>query len=617
MMRIMVSRVRVVVRLAALVAVSLTPACSAASQWQGDVGPGDGGPGDAGPADVERPEDPAGMIAVPGGAFFMGSSVGESPNVAAHPFSRPEHEVRLSAYEIAVTETTRAEYRACVDAGACAEPEPCDWPESVMPNPGPDHPAVCVSWLEADAYCRWAGRRLCTEAEWEYAAQGPVEQLYPWGDDPPTCEHAVILEAADGTPCFPPVADPEAPPPVLLQPVGSRPLGASPFGVLDMGGNAAEWVADYFSDSTGERDSTGEWYFLSGPRDDPQGPSAPDLEWGWDARVLRGPAYEPLVWARWHMVVDERLADVGFRCCRTPAGSRGDLDMDSDVDLVWTERIADEHPATSAAPAMAYDSGRGVTVLVASSADEDSARLETWEWDGETWTLRPGPDLDAAEHPVGAMAYDAAREVTVALLGNAIWEWDGASWVARGESPAGHAQGAIVHDSGRGVTVLVPNSEEGATSVETWEWDGETWALRAPAVSPEARSGHAMAYDSSRGVTVLFGGRVGFPDNGETWEWDGEGWTLRTGVARPARSGHAMAYDSDHQVTLMFGGAGPDTRGWAWDGSRWTELFLDVTPLRREQPAMAYDSGRGVAVLFGGYPYETRSCSDTWELGPP
>jgi hypothetical protein len=130
-----------------------------------------------------------------------------------------------------------------------------------------------------------------------------------------------------------------------------------------------------------------------------------------------------------------------------------------------------------------------------------------------------------------------------------------------------------------------------------------------------------MAYDSSRGVTVLFGGRVGFPDNGETWEWDGEGWTLRTGVARPARSGHAMAYDSDRQVTLMFGGAGPDTRGWAWDGSRWTELFLDVTPPQREQPAMAYDSARGVAVLFGGWgpvsPNFFRGRADTWELGPP
>ncbi|MEK7275822.1 MAG: SUMF1/EgtB/PvdO family nonheme iron enzyme, partial [Chloroflexota bacterium] len=167
---------------------------------------------------IPLPEIPDGMILIPAGFFQMGSA-------DSHADESPEHPVLLDAYYVDRTEVTNAQYFECVNAGGCTRSGSSRVGIASFDN----YPVVLGTWSQAQAYCEWAGKRLPTEAEWEYAAGGPEDTVWPWGNS--FDSRLSAASAAD------------------VQPVGSYPQGASPFGVMDMAGNAAEWVFDTYSQS--------------------------------------------------------------------------------------------------------------------------------------------------------------------------------------------------------------------------------------------------------------------------------------------------------------------------------------------------------------------------------
>ena len=186
---------------------------------------------------------PKGMVFVPAGDFIMGS-----PEDEGKGDEHPQHTVYLDAFYIGRYEVTNAEYKECVDAGACDLPsENSSYSrDSYHGNPEYDnYPVIYVSWYDAQAYCEWKGTRLPTEAEWEKAARGGLEgKRYPWGDDydgtranycDANCEisHA-DTRSNDGY--------------IKTSPVSSYAEGASWCGALGMSGNVSEWVEDWLSD---------------------------------------------------------------------------------------------------------------------------------------------------------------------------------------------------------------------------------------------------------------------------------------------------------------------------------------------------------------------------------
>ena len=177
------------------------------------------------------PADPAPVGPLQGGArvhvspgtFQMGSppGTGESDE-------QPLHTVAVTGFDLDATEVTVAEYDLCVRAGVCLEAEK-SWGCNEGRAGREQHPINCVTRDESAGYCRWAGKRLPTEEEWEYAARGSDGRLYPWGSTPPATQ--LCWNRSGGT-C----------------PVGSFRASNSPFGAHDMAGNVREWTASGWSD---------------------------------------------------------------------------------------------------------------------------------------------------------------------------------------------------------------------------------------------------------------------------------------------------------------------------------------------------------------------------------
>jgi iron(II)-dependent oxidoreductase len=271
---------------------------------------------------LDAPARPAGRpltaseVRVPAGSFLMGSD---------HPWAydneRPRHEVHLDAYWIDAAPVTNAQFQQFVDAGGYDEPRwwtPAGWawrqeadlraPQfwrrdgqawlrarfgHVEPVPA-DEPVQHVCWYEADAYARWAGKRLPTEAEWERAAAWDdltgLAHPWPWGDDAPTDAHANLGQRHLGP-----------------APVGAYPAGVSPVGCHQMLGDVWEWTATDFGPYPG---------FAAFPYDEYSAVFHGDRY-----KVLRGgswaahPAASRTTFRNWDFPIRRQIF-AGFRCAR-------------------------------------------------------------------------------------------------------------------------------------------------------------------------------------------------------------------------------------------------------------------------------------------------------------
>lgn len=209
--------------------------------------------------------DGAELVFVPAGEFLMGSDHRTDPYFWGA--EEPEHTVYLDAFWIYRTEVTNAMYQQCVKAQACPKPmwnhsntrsEYYDDPSYV------DYPVIYVSWVHATAYCKWAGGRLPTEAEWEKASRGMDGRLFPWGDASPSSQQANFRDSG--------YRDTVS--------VGTYPDNISPYGALDMAGNVWEWTFDWFQSA----------YYNVSPNENPRGPATGST------RVMRG--------GSWHNTAD-------------------------------------------------------------------------------------------------------------------------------------------------------------------------------------------------------------------------------------------------------------------------------------------------------------------------
>ncbi len=259
-----------------------------------------------------------GMVLIPGGTFRMGTDAGMT-------YEAPAHEVTIKPFYIDEAEVTVREFARFVEAtdykteaerfgwsgvfdmktGEWGRADGANWrqPEGAGSQAAPDEPVTQVSWNDAVAYARWAGKRLPTEAEWEYAARGGLKgKEYAWGDElrpggRPVANwwQGTFPERNTGEDAH-----------LMRAPVKS--FAPNGYGVYDVAGNVWEWCADWYADD----------YYATSPRDNPRG-AARGAE-----RVLRGGSFlcaenfctNYRVAGRSHATPDSGLNNMGFRCAR-------------------------------------------------------------------------------------------------------------------------------------------------------------------------------------------------------------------------------------------------------------------------------------------------------------
>ena len=224
-------------------------------------------------------QDRSNMIKIPAGTFEMGAQ-------NAEPDEFPPHKVELRGLLIDKSEVTVGDYQRCVSARVC---RPAALNAEARAVLTPQHPIAGVSWYDAVKYCEWIGKRLPTEAEWEYAARSPRGGKFPW-DGPFDGSRLNLRGDGDGYP--------------RTAPVGSFPTGKSGHGVLDLAGNVAEWTADWYETI---------WYQKT-PAVNPKGP-----EGSTGSRSVRGGSWADTdynVRTTVRQGVDPNLSNdsIGFRC---------------------------------------------------------------------------------------------------------------------------------------------------------------------------------------------------------------------------------------------------------------------------------------------------------------
>ena len=194
-------------------------------------------------------KDGAPMVLIPAGSFPMGVPPGDRDGGRDE---YPRHDVELDSYVIDKYEVTNGRYLEFVRATGHRIPQnPKNptrnlWQGETITESLADRPVVNVDWSDADAYCRWVGKRLPTEAEWEKAAKGNHDWRFPWGNVEPTAKHLNYNQQWIGE--------------KTLMPVGSYEAGKSPYGLYDMAGNVWEWVNDWYDPH----------YYENSPKRNPQ-----------------------------------------------------------------------------------------------------------------------------------------------------------------------------------------------------------------------------------------------------------------------------------------------------------------------------------------------------------
>ncbi len=227
------------------------------------------------------------MVLVPTGEFMMGA---RQDDTMAAKDERTVHAVHLDAFHIDQYEVTTARYARFLHETKRQTPK--YWSDQIPQRYG-NKPVIGVDWNDANGYCVWAGRRLPTEAEWEKAARGTDQRLYPWGNEEPSQQRANFDHCCDFN-----IYE-------VLTDVGSFEGGKSPYDVYDMAGSVWEWVADWYD---------GDYYDKS-PERNPTGPSSGEK------RVLRGGAWDS---TQAYVRSADRLKlsptfrhdNIGFRCAR-------------------------------------------------------------------------------------------------------------------------------------------------------------------------------------------------------------------------------------------------------------------------------------------------------------
>jgi formylglycine-generating enzyme required for sulfatase activity len=244
------------------------------------------------------------MVVLPAGSFEMGCTAGDS---ACADGERPPHHVTLSkAFALDRTEVTVAQYAQCVRAAVCTAPaSSASWQKAPdrhfsgismeTPKRGEQHPVTSVSWHDANTYCLWAGKRLPTEAEWEYASRSAGQRSghYPWGSAIPSCALAVYHDGMTNA------CNDDAPLPVC-----SKTAGNTLQGLCDMAGNVFEWVADAYAPYS------------------PQAVTDPATPTG-AMRIIRSSSFcnEARLLRHSHRdhveSTDRSYSDIGFRCAKS------------------------------------------------------------------------------------------------------------------------------------------------------------------------------------------------------------------------------------------------------------------------------------------------------------
>jgi len=260
------------------------------------------------------PKDGMTLLYVPEGNFLMGSDPKKDPAQANDGSEQPQHTVWLDAFWIDRTDVTNAMYAKCVAAGACGAMAANATPTYAIyygNSQFDDYPVVHVDWNQADTYCRWAGRELPSEAQWEKAARGTDGRIFPWGND--LDPKYANYDSKD------------------TSKVGAFPPGASPYGALDMAGNVWQWVADWYD---------GAYYQSQTSWRNPIGPVSGQT------RVLRGASWSDLglklhAAARRADIPSRSNFDIGFRC----AVSAADVDRTGAV----SNPVASQKTPTAAA----------------------------------------------------------------------------------------------------------------------------------------------------------------------------------------------------------------------------------------------------------------------------